>query len=98
MRPLLSWLSVLLGLIAEPIAATPSLPLDVAQFVERGDLCEHFRQEEPYDQKRRVFLEKQIHKYCYGTDRELAALKRKYAAHAHVISKLNEYEAKIERR
>ena len=36
------------------------LPADVATFVERRDLCDHFRGEEPYDEQRRKFLNKNI--------------------------------------
>jgi predicted lipoprotein len=72
------------------------LPKDVARFVERRDLCDHFRGEEPYDAERREFLEKRMRQYCKGTDAQLAALKRKYKARRDVIAKLNEYEAKIE--
>ena len=74
----------------------PALPDDVAKFVARRDLCDHFRGEEPYDAERRRFLEKNLSEYCTGTDRELAALKGKYRAHEAVIRKLGTYEETIE--
>jgi hypothetical protein len=72
------------------------LPADVARFVERRDLCDHFRGEEPYDAERREFLEKRMREYCTGTDAQLAALRRKYKGKSEVVTKLSEYEAKVE--
>jgi hypothetical protein len=75
----------------------PKLPTDVAKFIERRDGCDHFRGEEPYDAERRKFLESNIRKLCIGTDRELSTLRRKYSKNPRVISRLSEYEQKIER-
>ncbi len=72
------------------------IPIDVAKFIERRDLCDHFRGEEPYDEKRRLFLEKNTIEYCTGTDKELATLKLKYKNNRHIIEKLETYEDKIE--
>jgi hypothetical protein len=79
--------------LAEPQQA---LPPDVARFVERRDLCDHFRGEEPYDAERREFLEKRMRQHCTGTDAQLAALKKKYKNRPRIVTKLNEYEAIIE--
>jgi hypothetical protein len=76
--------------------AQQAMPTDVARFIERRDLCDHFRGEEPYDAERGAFLKFQIDKYCKGSDRQLATLKRKYERQKDVLSKLNEYEVKIE--
>lgn len=76
--------------------AASGLPLDVAAFKERRDLCDHFRGEEPYDEERKRFLEESEKKYCTGTDKELASLKTKYKNHTLVLIVLSEYEASIE--
>lgn len=73
-----------------------SLPTDVSSFVEKRDLCDHFRGEDPYDEERRAFLEKNMLKLCTGTDAALAKLKSKYINNKLVTSKLNQYEEKIE--
>lgn len=86
---------VLLALGALPAHSQP-LPRDVARFVRDRDLCEHFRNEEPYDAERRVFLQRRVDEFCKGMDRRLAALKRKYKADSAVQSKLQTYEVEIE--
>lgn len=77
-------------------AENVSLPADVQSFIESRELCEHFRQEDPYDQQRREFLQKQIAKHCIGTDKALDALKEKYKDHGSVIEALSKYEVNIE--
>ena len=76
--------------------ARETLPADVARYVARRDLCDHFRGEEPYDAERRTFLKRSMRRYCTGTDARLATLKRKYRARSEVMSKLGEYEETIE--
>ena len=73
------------------------LAADVEHFIERRDNCDHFRGEEPYDQDRRAFLQKQLREFCTGTDRELAKLKQKYQSNATVTKMLDRYEPQIER-
>lgn len=72
------------------------LPSDVSAFVEKRDLCDHFRGEEPYDEERREFLIKNITKLCTGTDNELARLKEKYKDNSAITEKLSSYEEDIE--
>ena len=69
---------------------------DVATFIEQRDLCDHFRGEEPYDEERRKFLEKNIIERCTGTDGKLANLKEKYRGNSVVIERLSVYEEDIE--
>jgi len=69
---------------------------DIAQFTERREMCEHFIGEEPYDEERRAYLNKTIDETCTGTDRELAALKAKYADNPEITAKLSAYDDKIE--
>ncbi len=71
-------------------------PADVAAFIEQRDLCDHFRGEEPYNEERRKFLERNIVELCTGTDSKLANLKEKYRGKAAVIKRLSEYEEDIE--
>ena len=55
-----------------------------------------FRGEETYDAERAAFVEMKLIELCTGTDKELAHLKEKYAGEPEVLSKLNEYEIRIE--
>lgn len=91
-----SFVVVLLGLVSLASHGQQTLPPDVERFVQRRDLCDHFRGEEPYDAERRAFLEKRIRKFCTGTDAKLAALKRKYKGRSDVMAKLSEYETTSE--
>ncbi len=72
------------------------LPPDVADFMGRRELCEHFRGEEAYNRERRRFLEENMKKYCAGTDRELVGLKEKYRNNDAVVRALTDYEDTIE--
>lgn len=76
--------------------STPCFPADVAKFIERRDLCDHFRGEEPYDAERQAFLDKNIVEFCTDTDQQLASLKAKYSSNSAVMAKLNQYETDIE--
>jgi hypothetical protein len=77
-------------------SADPAVPVDVAEFKDRRDLCDHFRGEEPYDEERRKFLAENVRTYCTGTDRELALLKTKYKDNIAVVRILGLYEEHIE--
>jgi len=74
-----------------------ALPPEVASYIEDRDLCEHFAQE-PFEGKspeqieRREFLQQSIEIHCAGTDRRLAALKRRYIGNRAVLSRLEGYE------
>jgi hypothetical protein len=81
---------------AFPAWADERLPEDVARFIERRDGCDHFRGEEAYDEERRQFLLQKMIETCKGTDRQLAALKKKYRGQKQVMEKLSGYEPKIE--
>ena len=80
------------------LAAGPSaLPPEVASYIEDRKLCEHFRQEPfegstPEQIKRREFLQESIEIHCAGTDRQLAALKKRYIGNSAVLSRLKQYE------
>ncbi|MCI5126395.1 MAG: hypothetical protein D3925_18440 [Candidatus Electrothrix sp. AR5] len=77
------------------------LPPEVSGFIHERDLCDHFRGE-PYEGdspeqiKRREFIFESMDIYCAGTDRRLAALKRRYKDDAESMALLKKYEEKIE--
>lgn len=71
-------------------------PAEVTRFIERRDLCDHFRGEEPYDEERRRFLKKNIVEYCTDTDSRLADLREKYKENPVVMDLLAGYEEDIE--
>jgi predicted oxidoreductase len=70
-----------------PAFAEP-LPHDVQKFVDRRVDCDHVRviKEMP----------RELSKLCTGTDKELAQLKRKYAANSTIMQILNQFEPGIE--
>jgi len=74
------------------------LPPEVSEFIHERD---HFRGE-PYEGdspeqiRRREFIFESMEIYCAGTDRRLAALKRRYKDDVESIARLNKYEEKIE--
>ncbi len=73
-------------------SAAANFPADVRKFIDRRDGCDHFRGEEPYDEERRQFLNKNMKNLCTGTDKHLTQLKRKYRHKVLIIKKLNEYD------
>lgn len=79
-------------------SAQNSFPRDVQGFIERREGCDHMRGEVPdSSEKRRVKeIDHEIQKLCKGTDRAMAQLKKKYAANASIIARLNEFEDPIE--
>jgi hypothetical protein len=83
-----------LVLMQLPIAvlAQDYLPRDVQRFIDRREGCDHMRGEPD----RLNDLSREIRKLCGGTDKELAQLKRKYAANSTIMQVLNQFEASIE--
>jgi hypothetical protein len=79
------------------------MPPEVVSFIEERDICEHFLGE-PYEgegasaemEERREFIFESYDIYCAGTDRRLAALRKRYKANPKVLERLNKYEEKIE--
>lgn len=88
--------SVLAACASPAHVGARGLPADVAAFIERRDSCDHFRGEEPYDAERAAHIKAALAASCTGTDRELAALRRKYAADPHLMGRLSRYEDRIE--
>lgn len=82
-------------------AGDDSLPPEVAAFTKDRDVCDHFRGEpfegnSPEQIERREFIFESLEIYCPGSDRRLAALKKRYKINAEVMKRLNDYEEKIE--
>jgi hypothetical protein len=71
-------------------------PFDVRDFIDRREMCDHFRGEEPYDEDRAAFLAKRIEQTCRGTDDELRKLKQKYNDCDKIIELLSRFEKQIE--
>ena len=86
---------------SKPIDAAASkpgtaLPPAVVAFQKQRDACDHFRGEEPYDKQRAAFLKAQLAKACKGSDKALAALRKRFAHDPETISALKGYEDRIE--
>ncbi len=76
----------------------PDYPSDVEEFIDRREICDHFRGEEPYDADRAKFLADQIKETCSGTDKELRNLKQRYEGDDTIMQILNRFEEEIESR
>ncbi|MCX7284977.1 MAG: hypothetical protein NTX28_13180 [Novosphingobium sp.] len=87
--------SVEAGAVQAPAKAAP-LPAEVAAFIERRDMCDHFRGEEAYDQERKAFLDRKLEETCKGTDAALKSIRRKYRDDPGVISALWDYDDVVE--
>jgi hypothetical protein len=80
------------------LVAAESLPKDVEQFIAKRENCDHFRGEipDPAEKQRMREVERAIQKWCKGTDKRLARLKKKYAGNAEVVNRLDNFEPDIE--
>lgn len=93
---------VLLTACSHARALTPSpLPSEVRAFIEERKICDHFRGEpfegdSPEQVERREFLLDSFDIYCAGTDKRLAALKRRYKDNPAVMRRLSEFEERVE--
>lgn len=91
-----------IALFTSPVAANvDELPPEVQAYIVDRELCDHFREEPadggtPEQDQRRGFVRESIEIHCPGTDRRLAALKRRYAGNLTVLSRLSRYEDSIE--
>ncbi len=97
MKKVLPALSVLVALVAPAQA----LPDDVARFLSERKTCEHFLGEPAEgrtveQRERRDFVADSIDLYCSGTDKRLAALKRRYSKDASIVAILNSLDEKLE--
>lgn len=79
------------------LATAPQvLPREVRSYVARRDSCDHFRGEDSPDEQRRKEIEAATLRFCTGTDRQLARLKRTYAHNRAVQRRLDRYDPRIE--
>jgi hypothetical protein len=82
-------------------AASGAVPEEVVAFLRERELCDHFRNE-PIEgvgkeaDGRRAFVLESLDIYCSGTDKRLAALKRRFAYHPDVMLALKEIEESVE--
>ncbi|MBQ5941011.1 MULTISPECIES: hypothetical protein [unclassified Massilia] len=85
-------------IIAPPLPATEQMPEDVQDFIEQRDTCDRFRGElpDPEEHERMREVNLQLKKFCRGSDRKLASLKKKYRSSAAVQRRLAQYEPQIE--
>lgn len=96
-----SFMALILALATSSHADNIPLPVEVAAFITDREVCDHFR-EEPYEGnskehiERREFIFQSLEIFCSGTDRRLAALKKRYKNDSNVLQLLNKYEEKIE--
>ena len=86
---------------AAQAGGTSPLPPEVSSYIDDRELCEHFRQEpfegdSPEQVARRQFLRDSIEIHCAGTDRRLAALRKRYTLDHAVMSRLEHYEVASE--
>lgn len=77
-------------------APVVDLPMDVTNFLDRRNACDHFRSEPPIDKEREAFIVRKVCENCAGTDAELAQLRKKYEGNKEIISKLADYEKIVE--
>jgi hypothetical protein len=87
-----------LAVMSLPLLAGERLPQDVEKFIVKRESCDHFRGEIPAAGERRRMKEvnREIEKWCKGTDKRLAELKSKYAANSAVMLQLDEFEQDVE--
>ncbi len=87
---------LLVALMCNVQAASPKVPKDVDQFLDRREACDHFRGEDGYDEERRLEIQRALCETCLGTDAELARLKAKYKKVESVQVRLEVFESHIE--
>ena len=82
--------------LALETASSNALPAKVVTFMERRDMCDHFRGEDADDADRKAQINAKAIEYCTGTDKALQQLRRKYTNDPEVIFALSSYEDNIE--
>ena len=80
--------------------AATKLPIEVLNYIETREACEHFRGE-PWEntdeyKNRKEFIFAKVKEYCTGTDKQLAKLRHKYRKSELVMSSLRKYIVKID--
>lgn len=96
-----------LAVLAMMLAGSPapcqaqSLPPEVRAFIAERRTCEHFLGEvhegdTPERAARQRFVSDSIDIFCAGTDKRLAALRRRFEGNDTVLRELKPFEEKIE--
>ena len=78
-------------------ASAPATP-DLRAYLERREMCDHFRGEfpDPPDPQRMREVNEQVAVYCPGSDAPLAQLRRRYRDDPAVMKQLDALEPRIE--
>lgn len=86
------------ALILLGACATEAALPDLATFLERRSVCDHFRGEipDPPAEERLREVQQKMTEYCTGTDAQLALLKKRYRDDPAVTRQLAEFEPQIE--
>jgi hypothetical protein len=92
---------ILIARLALASAEGAPIPEEITSFIKEREICEHFRGEPtevsgPDQVQRQNFIIDSWDTYCAGTDRRLAALKRRYSGNPTVLKMLNKYEERVE--
>lgn len=93
---------VSLAFVTLPLLAHGSqLPNEVRMFIRERKTCERFLGEPVGGntselQVRQAFIHDSIDIYCAGTDKKLAALRRRYSKDTAVLKALSTFEDKLE--
>ncbi len=87
--------AALLAALAGCVSTPP--PVDLPTFLERRQMCDHFRGEipDPPDPQRLAQVQQQIDESCRGSDAQLAALKQRYRDDPAVMQRLEALEPRI---
>jgi hypothetical protein len=93
--------ALFLAALLDVSAQAQVLPDEVARFLKERETCEHFLGEPveggtPEQRGRRDFVVDSIDIHCSGTDKRLAALKRRYATNKPAMAVLRPLEEKLE--
>ncbi|EKD31767.1 MAG: hypothetical protein ACD_77C00255G0003 [uncultured bacterium] len=88
-------LLVIIIILLAPFGTSAEVSTDVEEFIKRGELCAHFRQE-PWPEgesdevkERREFIVQQINQFCTGLHEAGNNLRQKYRGDPLVIEKLD---------
>jgi hypothetical protein len=93
-------LLVALFLAAQSCLALEGSSVDVDEFIQQREACDHFRGEipEPGDVERIEEIKAEIRKFCTGTDAKLDLLRKKYSSIPVIVARLAVFETRIERK
>ncbi|MCZ2497884.1 hypothetical protein GN316_14055 [Xylophilus sp. Kf1] len=72
------------------------VPEDVRSFIEKRNQCDQWRGEDPYDRYRAKEIDRHLNRFCKGSDRQLAQLKRRYQDQPVVVRVLADFDPAIE--